>query len=311
MKFESAGIETKKEPSILDSFENQIALARRLEDVYSHRPDMKKFVGAVKNPKFAEEYTAEKVQQDIDYVERTRVAIEEKNSSMGQEVLNRSEGGFALSEMMQAMVVDRINNGWLKDFKAIMTSDYDDLRVGIDAVMKHEGGSYLGAAFDFTVSSRGEQIAKKLDTMWERNIEKGSVPKLKYFEDPDTHEKSSLLVLKFIIGGSKQDVEDMAKAYLAGDEATLGKHPFRYLMLEQISEQLRVILSFYEAHPDDQKLKFAYQQYQKIESVIEQAKKDIGYDEFKKGNTDFHAYAKESTALAEIKMFGLKRIETK
>lgn len=294
----------KIETSILDSMENQIALARKLENVYSERPEIKDFVGSMKGTKFEADYTKEKIQADIDYIEEKRQLIEEQNSSKGRELLDRSEGGFALSEMMQAMIVDQINKGWLSDFKAEMTSDYDDLKVGIDAVMKHTSGGYLGAAFDFTVSSREEQLSSKLNNLWKRNIEKGSVPTVKYFKDPDTGEQSRLLVPKFIIGGSKKDVEDLASAYLSDDQETLKNHPLKYLIIDQITAQLDAILSFYETNADDNKLKFAFQQYKKIEGIIQNIKKDMEYEAFKKNNLDYFEYQKGSKALAEMKRFG-------
>ena len=203
----------KQEPSILDSLPNQLKLAKILENVYENRPDINSFVGAMAGTKYEKNYTKEVVEKDDLYVETTLANIDESNRSFGKENLEKIEGGFQLSEILQAMVIDRLNNHWFKEFKAIMTSTFDDLAAGMDGVMKHKDGGYLGLSLDFTVTNKGENIYKKLAGEWE-NVEKGEVRTVKYFEDPDTKEKGCLLVPKFIIGASKKDVEELASAYL-------------------------------------------------------------------------------------------------
>lgn len=293
---------TKK--SILEDLESQVLLARKLGNVYEQRPDLDEFVGAMEATDHAREYTSEAVAHDKAYVDTIRGKIDEKNSSHGRENLDNKEIGFQLSEMLQAMIVDRMNNHWFKNCTAIMTSDYDDLRSGIDAVLKHEKGGYLGAAFDFTITNKDKIIYEKLNKDWERNISRGSVPVLKYYKDPHTGEKKRLLVPKFIIGGSKQDVEELAQAYLENNQEVLDNHPFKYLMLLQIEEQLQASLDFYETNKDP-KLRFSKDQYEKIQKLIREMKRDIHMDE--NMNVDLHEYAKNSVALDMMRRFRIMR----
>lgn len=290
--------------SILDNPEKQIALFRKLESVYNQRPDIETFEGAMSESKDASRYTKEAIEKDAMYVESTRRRIEEKNSSHGRQILDRNEMGFQLSEILQAMIVDRMNHHWFKDVKSIMTSDFDDLRVGIDAVLKHKDGGYLGAAFDFTVSSQEAIIEKKLIREWERNIKTGKIPTIKYFEDPDTHQKGSLLVPKFIIGASKKDVEGLATAYLEDNNELLENHPFKYLILQQIEEQLQTVLDYYETN-DLPNLSFAKKKYEQIQSLLRGMKKDIHADE--NMTVDLHEYSKESVALDTMRRFRIMR----
>lgn len=291
--------------SILDSIENQLVLTRKLGDVYDNRPDLNSFVGAMKGTKYEEKYTEESIRMDEEYVENTRKKIDESNSSGGRQNLDNKEIGFQLSEMMQAMIVDRLNNHWFKNFQAVMTSDFDDLKVGIDAVLKHEKGTYLGAAFDFTVTNQDTIIYKKLKKEWEDHVVKGSIPTVKYFEDPDTKEKKSLLVPKFIIGASKKDVEDMAQAYIVNDVEVLENHPLKYVILQQIEEQLQTVLDYHETNPDNEKLAFARRQYEAIQKLLRIMKNDIHIDE--NMNVDLHEYSKENKALDMMRRFRIMR----
>jgi hypothetical protein len=254
------------------------------------------------DPKHAGDYTQEKINEDIEYVKETQRKIEEQNKQKGVEVLSMLESGFSLSEMMQAMIVDMINKGMFPNFKAIMTSERDDLRVGIDAVLKRSEGKYLGAAFDFTISGNTTTIGDKLEGVWENNIEKHSIPVVKYFEDPDTGRKGSQLAPKFIIGGSKKEIEFFAKKYLEGNEAELNNHPFKYLMVKQIDEQLKAALKYFESKEGDQAFDFIKKQYKTIEIFIEELKTSIGYEDFVK-TKEFFDYKKESVAHNAMRKF--------
>ena len=296
----------EKKPSILDSMENQIALANKLGNVYENRPDIDKFKGAMAGTKFESEYTEEAINKNKLYVEQTRAKIEESNSNFGKERLEHLEGGFQLSEILQAMIVDRLNKHWFKDCQAIMTSDFDDL-CGIDAVIKHEKGGYLGIALDFTVTNQDKKIYEKVKKNWTQNTEEGKIPTVKYFEDPDTKEKGRLLVPKFIIGGSKKDVEELSSAYLINNTEVLENHPFKYMMLLQIEEQLQTVLDYYEAHSGEPKIQFAKKQYERIQTILRNMKNEIHSDEKMHENTDLYEYSKSSVALDMMRRFRIMR----
>jgi hypothetical protein len=297
---------TLRQDSILDKIENQLILARKLQEVYDKRPDPKSFVGAMVGTKFADQYTAEAVKKDEDYISETRKKIEEQNRKDGLSEFERKEGGFALGEMLQSMVIDRLNNGWLDEFKAVMTSDFDDLKIGADAVLKHKTGQYLAASFDFTIASQEKNIYNKLSGVWKKNVESGSIPTIKYYEDPDTHEKRSILAPKFIIGASRQDVEDMAKYYIEGREDELSDHKFQYMIIEQMYEQLVSARNYFDHHQDNEKLDFSRKHYQKIYDTVQRIR-DKFQRENKINNVDFYEYSKGSPALAMMRNFTIMK----
>ena len=298
--------EFKKEEGILDSLDKQLLLARKLENVYQNRPDIGSFVGAMSGTKYENNYSEESVNKDKGYVKQKRIDIEKTNIIDTRDNLDRVEGGFQLSEILQAMVVDRLNKKWFKDCEAIMTSDYDDLKVGVDAVMKHKTGGYLGVAFDFTVTNKEENIKKKLQKEWD-SVKEGEVRTIKYFEDPDTKQKGSLLVPKFIIGASKKDVEELANAYLNNNNELLDNHPLKYVILLQIEEQLQTVLDYYEVNKENPKFQFAKKQYEKIESLIRNMKNEIHTNEEMHKNIDLYEYTKTNIALDTMRRFRVMR----
>ncbi len=235
-----------------------------------------------------------------------RAKIDEKNHSFGQENLEFVEKGFQLSEMLQAMVVDRMNKHWYKDCTTIMTADFDDIAVGIDAVMKGRNGDYLGTSFDFTVSNKEKILEEKLKNHWEKSVKEGKIPIVKYFEDPDTHKKGSLLVPKFIIGASKRDVEELAAAYLSDDIETLENHPFKYVLLLQIEEQLQTALDYYATQADNASVQFAKTNYERIQTLLRIMKNQIHLDENIQ-NHDLYEYSRSNIALETMRRFRITK----
>lgn len=294
----------QKKGSILDDPVRQALLARKLENVYVNRPELSNFIGVMADTKFASDYSAEQVRADEAYVEEKRSGIDETNSSSGRERLDNLEGGFALSEIGQSIITDRINKDWFPQFEAIMTADYDDLKNGVDMVMKHEKGGYLGAAFDFTVTNKEKNIYKKLQNNWDHHVLKGKLPTVKYFQDPDTGNMGPLLVPKFIIGATKKDVEELAEAYLDNNEDGLINHPLKYLILEQIETQLVAILNFHERQKGENRFNFAHENYLRIERMVEELKREIGSRE-KRRDLDYHEYERGSVALKVMKDFAV------
>ncbi len=293
----------KKEVSPLKNQENLMTLFLRLQNVYSKRPDITNFEGAMADTKFADGYTSERIKADNQWVLDTRAKIEEHNREKGQELYSHFEENFAFAEAGQAMIVDRINN-WMPDFKTIMTSDYDDLKAGIDFLTTDENGGYFGTAFDVTVSSNKDKITDKLTKNWDNNIAKGSIPVVKYAEDPETGKKGRLLTPKFILGASADDINEMAKAYLAGDEKSLDTHPFRKLILEQIRTQYNDALDYYEndENKDDARFNMARRQYARVKSMIDGAEKKLD-ESLVIDRLAYHEYSKNSLTLGLINDF--------
>ena len=295
-----------KSEGVLKSVEDQVALARRLQKVYENRPNPNDFVGAMAGTKFESKYTKEAIDQDNQYVLDTKAAIEKSNKDKGLEMFYILENGFSLSEMMQAMIIDRINDGMFPSFKAIMTSERDDLRIGMDAIFKSRD-TQIGASWDFTSSGSVEEIQNKLEKIWKYDIEKGAIPVVKYYEDPDTHKKGSLMVPKFVIGCSKKEIEFFAKKYLEGSEKELNNHPLKYLIIKQMDEQLQPVLKYFNESSLGSEFDFIKNIYKKIDIVLKNLKEEINYNEFV-NTKEFFDMKKNSVAYNAIRDFFQKKV---
>lgn len=299
----------QKEESVLDKNDNQIKLYERLKGAYDNRPKkLSDFIGAMAdNEKQAYKYTKEQIELDEKYVKDTRDEIEKTNSSYGQKELSGRENGFAYGEMAQSMITDLINNVWFPGFKAIMTHDFDDLKAGIDTVLK-KGDTFLGLGIDFTISGQEDTIAKKLEKEWSGHVTRGKIATVKYFKDPDTGKMGSKVTPKFIIGSSKSFVEEAAAAYLAGNEKSLEGHPMRESFIRQIETQLNNALDYFEERldakdisPEDfKKFSFTKMQYEKVYNAVSDLKKS---SLVKVDPMVYHMFSKESVAERAIKNF--------
>ena len=294
-----------KSNGILNNIEKQLSLARRLEKVYQNRPNPDNFIGAMSGTKLEGEYTKEKIEDDKKYVSDTKAAIEKSNKEKGLEIFSILETGFSLSEMMQAMIIDRINDGMFPNFKAIMTAERDDLKVGMDAIFKSRD-TQMGASWDFTTSGNITTIQDKLEKVWKNNIEKHAIPVVKYYEDPDTHKKGSLMVPKFIVGCSRQEIEFFAQKYLENNEKALNNHPIKYMIIKQIDEQLQAALKYFDKNSSNTDFDFIKNQYKRIDTLLRSLKKEINYDDFVK-TKEFFEFKKNSKAYQAMKNFFIEK----
>lgn len=307
--------EQQKQTSVFDSPEKTIQLFRKLTNVYDNRPDEMSFIGAQdnnQNEDIKKQYTKEAIQADIAYVAKRKKQIAEANASSGKAVLENNEESFQHSEIMQAMIVDCINEGWFGDMKAMMSSEYDDIAKGVDAIMQSKDAqrknTYIGTSFDFTLAEKPDHILKKLTKNWQRSVEEGKVPSVKYFIDPDTKEKRSLSLPKCIVIGTNQDIEELATAYLENNEQTKRNHPFRFTMIDQIEEQLDKAIVFFqqekELRPDiGTKYDFAEKVYTGALASIRAMKKSINMQDTLTQHPEIYQTMKESKGTAIMRNF--------
>ena len=289
--------ETKKEKKIIKNlFENPETLKKlkeKLKPVYEHRPDPMHFIGIAKGTEFEKEYTQEAIEKDIKYYQISRLGIEMQNAQYGESLKDKNDSSFEHGEILQTIIIDRINNGWIPEMEAIMTHDIDDLKAGIDSVMQYKKEAYFGASFDMTISEKPEIIEHKIQKNWEYYVFKGKVPYVKYFEDPKHPETRGRRVMpKFVIGGSREDLEQLTNAYLADDMTVLDMHPLKYAVIAQVDAQLEKILDFYNKPENILHFKFnhAREQYIRFKEFLNDIKQSIQYDQVTAENPEVKKY---------------------
>lgn len=117
------------------------------------------------------------------------------------------------------------------------------------------------------------------------------------------------MVPKFIIGASKKDVETFAKAYLENDTEKLNNHPLKYVMLQQIEEQLLTIQDFYfdDKNINDPKYNFARKKYDEIKNILLNIRNEINRQGEMHNEVDIHEYSTQNLALNQMRRFRINR----
>lgn len=287
------------------------ALKDKLKSVYEHTPDPKNFIGMSDASEGAEFYSEQTILGDIRRVEDVRFNIDSGNSLYGESLKKRREAGFEKSEIFQMIVIDRLNDGWIPEMKATRTHDFDDLD-GKDAVMQYKKHTYFAASLDMTINPDPAVIEEKMQKNWDRYIMKGILPRVKYYEDPENSQNRGKRIMPiFVIGGSPEDLEYLANAYLEDNLSSVADHPLKYTIVSQIEAQLDMILEFYfnDENSDNPKFDFARKHYARFSEFFQQVKESIQYKQ-KENQEDIRAHRENNVIYKTCRNF-IPRINNK
>lgn len=154
--------------------------------------------------------------------------------------------------MYEGVLIDQIeNNAWLGDgWEVYPTSEYDDYKNGIDAVMvkspEEADNQYLGLSFDVTFTSNTKVLEKKLHSIKEV-IRNGKLPSIKYFKGGDDQPlHQSLPLPKVVLGSRYASAEKVIRTWMGSDKdrnKKLANDPMQVKLLLETLYQLRY---FYE-----------------------------------------------------------------
>ncbi len=150
------------ERSILDDPTIVSKLKEELDTVFSRRPDPNEFIGAMAGTAYARKYTRKNVEKNIKYAEIRDSYFDQENIQYGKALAASKESGFTSGELLQAIIIDRLNNGWLPNMKGSMASRYDDVAAGIDAAVKYKKYNYFATSFDMTISENDEVVYRDM-----------------------------------------------------------------------------------------------------------------------------------------------------
>ena len=93
------------------------------------------------------------------------------------------------------------------------------------------------------------------------------------------------------------------------DTERLNNHPFKYIMLQQIEEQLQTVLDFYydDKNVNEKKFEFARKKYNEIQRMLRNMRNEIHRQEEMHEGIDIHEYSKTNIALNEMRNFRITR----
>ncbi len=254
MKFENLNI-LKPRPL----YENQILMKhlneKKVKIVDSFRP---------KEMDFIDIYPEAEILEDLEEIRKI-----EESFDNNPEQKYKAE----LASLLEAVLADQIeSNNWLGDnVEIVPASRYDDIKQGVDIVSiyrQEDEEEYLGMAVDVAFANDKKNIISKLDNL-KFSLKNAHIPKLKYFEDPQTGEHRELLIPKVIIGTRQSSAEKLLRLWggeskdrnklLAGDTM---QTKIILESLYQIDYFKNYVLRFYESEQDQNKKQKYYEIYE-------------------------------------------------
>ncbi|MEA3399038.1 MAG: hypothetical protein U9R00_00825 [Patescibacteria group bacterium] len=230
MKFENKEINFKPKPLS----ENPSLMEKLFEDkkkkIDSFRP---------KEEDFLDIYSKDEIQADLDDLEKIKSSWEEKDDK--EKYLHQ------ISNLYEGVLVDQIEvNSWFgEECETLSTSEYDDVKNGIDAVSIFNGEKYLGLGMDVTFASKIEVLEKKLESI-KGKIRTGNLPTLKYFEDLEGKRKKISLP-KVIIGSRISSAEKLIKLWGSKEDdrnKQLQNHPVQSKIILETIFQLKYFCDY-------------------------------------------------------------------
>ncbi len=109
---------------------------------------------------------------------------------------------------------------------------------------------------------------------------------------------------KFIIGGSREDLERLSNAYVTDRLDSIEHDPLLYTIIAQIEIQLQKILTFYELHDHAPQgtIHSSYLEYSRFARFFEKIKASIDFDN-QKNNTTIQKHLQENTLYKIVKEY--------
>lgn len=198
-----------------------------------------------KEKDFSDLYTEEEINSDLLEIKHLKT-IWDSEEKTEREIYLRE-----VADIYEGVITDQIEaNSWFGDnCETYLTTLYDDKKNGVDVVSiftQAESKSYLGLGIDVTFASNKDALEKKLESV-KQCIRSGTLPTLKYFEDPDTKEHKKIYLPKVIIGSRLSSAEKLIELWGSKDpnrNKKLQEHPVQSKIIMESIYQLEYFYKF-------------------------------------------------------------------
>ncbi len=233
------------------------------------RPNLDEFVDIIEGGE-------EEIKKDKIEVTRLKKIFQE-NSSQNE----RMQAIQEVSEIYEGVLVDQIEaNAWFgENCEMIITSEYDDIKNGIDGVgiFKQEGkeSDYLGFGIDVTFAADIEVLSKKLDSI-KSVVRNNKLPQVKYFVDEEGNHVS-LNIPKVIVGSRLSSAEKLIELWgskKSDRNEQLKNHEVQSKLIMETLWQLRYFYDYAMTVKNDEAAYAYAKSYNAFCSVFEE-KKDL------------------------------------
>lgn len=256
MKFENKIIDFKPRPLSENPELRKRLLEKKVKMVDNYRP---------KEADFSDIYSKDEINRDLEEIKHLK-ELWTKDDEDEKYIKD-------VSSIYEGVIADQIEaNAWFgEDCEVVLTSEYDDIKNGVDMVSvfnKNESKQYLGLGIDVTFASDKKILDKKLDSI-KQCIKNGTLPILKYFQDPDTGEHKKLSLPKVIIGSRLSSAEKLIQLWGGNDEnknKKLKENPIQSKIILESLYQLKYFYDYATKLSDNEHNKTLVEQYKNTAS---------------------------------------------
>lgn len=263
------------------------ALSERAQEVFRINPplDPEDFRGVPG-------YREEEIASDTEYVR-------EMEQRFGAEDTPEQKEQKKFAKILEALLNELIElYDWLgPDATTITTSDFDDIKNGVDMVAEFQdkeekSASHLALAVDVTFAS---DIGKKIDRI-KRGIENGELSRIKYFASEFLLRRGELTdIPRVIIGADVDTIKNLGALWLAEDKKALAMHEMQKVVLEEMQMQLESFAQYARAKNQDGVAEIYENTLRVIQDIL-QNKKDVFIDALREDRV-FGAIRREMNTL--------------
>jgi len=219
------------------------------------------------NPQdFDDLYDKVQISEDIEYVKERKLKWTNQSFETHDDVNKK------LATIFEAIIfTEGESSEWFgSNVSLIKTSDYDDIKNGVDAVAEYDlndSVSRVAMAIDVTFN---HDVKKKISKIKE-NIKNGKLTKVKYFESELDDMRGELSNIPHIIVGADVDtVRELVNEWSENNSEVLGNHGVQFQFLEESIMQCEYFSKYAMEEGQD---KIA-QKYDSIRRVLENQLED-------------------------------------
>lgn len=244
----------------------------------SYAKAQKMIRGAAIDPKnFVHPYGEQVVEKDIAWTERI---VSEQES--------RFDVNKVHADIVEAILYEHIeqSNWFGEKASTIKTSQFDDIRNGVDLIIEFEeateGFLHMGLAVDVTF---GETALQDKIQKIKREIEEGKLAEIKYFESDRSPYKGLYRNLpRVVVGMDRIHMVDLMKMWVDdGRKKEFSTHPVQMMILHEIRSQL-MCFARYAAQCGQEEVVGIYNKQLGVIGRILKQKSDIGVQLYEKND---------------------------
>lgn len=221
--------------------------AEKLLPMHTHLKEVMEMM-SIHPENFGNCYDRSEINSDQQYVARMNKIFQGQAHERGPNGLTQGEVR-KLAELLEYQIISGINIGkWLPGCTAIKTSEYDDIKNGVDLVLSYKQGNesgHLGLGVDISFShnldKKFQRIKDEIDAYDGVDNMLGEV---KYFSDRKAHKRTGLNGIPRVIAALDLGVmEDLGRVKNGGPG-----HIARHTIVHEMEVQLAVFADYARKH---------------------------------------------------------------